>query len=107
MSIQNTDFFHAAARVGYSAPGTPAYFAQRGFAGAVVDNGPGDFTLTLEQGVDASARVVAVTPTSGGTYATATVQDVSDNEIRIRTFDAAGAALDNVEVAITVLRFNQ
>lgn len=107
MSIQNTDFFHAAARVAYAVPGTPSYLAQRGFAGAIVDNGPGDFTLTLDQGVDSSARVVAVTPTSGGTFAVATVQDVSDNEIRVRTFDAAGAALDNVEVAITVLRFNQ
>lgn len=107
MSIQINDFFHAAAKIGYTTPGTPDYLAQRGFAGQVVDNGPGDFTLTFDQPVDAQSRVVSVTPTSAATFATATVQEVNDDSIRVRTFDAAGATLDNVEVAVTVLRFVQ
>ena len=105
MSIQNTDFFHAAAVVTV-AGGTPTLTSQRGFS-AVADTGPGVVTLTMDPPIDPTARVVSVTPTSGATFATATVENTDDSTIVVRTFDAAGAALDNVSFGITVLRFVQ
>lgn len=106
MAIMINDMFHAAAQVAV-AGGVPSYTSQRGFSGTIVDNGPGDFTLTFDNAVDPTARTVQVTPTSGATFATATVQDVDDASVRIRTFDAAGVALDNIGVAVTVMRHIQ
>lgn len=53
----------------------------------------GVYTLTLSQEVDATEATVLVTPVRA-TFASATVEHTSDSVKTIRTWDAAGAALD-------------
>lgn len=78
------------------AAGVPSFSYNRGFS-AIADTGAGVVTLTLS---DAQAVLTAgnvqVTPSSGATFAVATVEAASATSIVVRTFDAAGAALDNI-----------
>jgi len=105
MAIVIADAFHAAANVNYPAPGAPAFDGSpNGFSEVLVRNGPGDFTLELDQDLNVMDRTVHATPYSGATVAIVTTEDVDDTHVRIRTFDAAGAALDNVPVSVGVWR---
>ena len=103
MSINISDSFHAAAIINVVI-GTPTFRSQNGFVSTITDNGPGDNTLTLSDGLDASAGVVTVTPDST-TFAACTVTRPSDTTIRVRVWDAAGAPLDDVGYTIAVHRF--
>jgi hypothetical protein len=104
MAINISDAFHAAALVGFAVPGVPIYINQNGFVGPIVDNAPGDFTLTMSQGLDVQSRIVHVTPVDGAARMTA-VTSIDDFQIRVRTFDAAGVLIDDVPVCVSVKRF--
>ena len=90
----------AIARVEYNA-GTPSFDVQQGFTGAIIDNGAGDCTLTLNASGPAGEAIPIVTPVFA-TCANTTVIQPSGSTIRVTTFDAAGAALDNVNFNIVV-----
>lgn len=103
MSINIADFFQAGANVDASG-GVPSFSSQRGFNAAITDNGVGDYTVELTDGVDASQRVTILTPLSGAVAVHMTAQDVDDTHIRIRAFTDAGAAVD-VDFNVAVLKF--
>lgn len=105
----------AAGRVAYTAPGTPAFSWVDGAFG-LVDTGVGVVTFTLDTGpASQTAPGLAVLVTPEGTVACITtyvvVQVASANpgvtpsttNIVIRTFDAAGAALDDTAFSFIAL----
>lgn len=104
MSIYISDSFHAAANVNFTVPGTPAFTSQNGFSGTPADTGVGVTTLTLTDAIDAAAMVVQATPISA-TFAALTCTITDDTTIVVRAWDAAGAALDNIPFAISILRY--
>jgi hypothetical protein len=103
MAINISDSLHAAGNVLFTTPGTPAFGGQNGFLATIIDAGPGDFTVSMDQQIDATARVVTATA-SGALAAFVTVENVDDASFRVRTWDAAGAPLDNVPVSLIVHR---
>ena len=105
MAINISDSFHAAALIGHTVPGTPDFAGQQGFREPIVDNGPGDFTLELDRGVDTLAAVITATCQTSGLPAVVTTAHIDDTHIRVRTWDMAGVALDDAAVAITVHRY--
>lgn len=104
MAIYVNDSFQAAANVGFPVAGVPSFQGQAGFKDTgITDEGAGVTKLTLDTGVDMTARTVTVTP-KGAAAAFVTYEDVDDENIRVRAFDAAGAPLDNVAFAVQVMR---
>lgn len=84
------------------AAGTPSFGSNRGFS-AIADTGAGVVTLTLDNAQALlTAGNVQVTTNSGATFSAATVEIASATSIVVRTFDAAGAALDNIGFWIRV-----
>lgn len=82
--------------------GAPTFDFNRGFS-AIADTGPGVVTLTLSNAQNLTDNaLVSVTPSSGATFAVATVEAASTTSIVVRTFDAAGAALDDIGFWIRV-----
>lgn len=80
-----------------------------GLVDSVTDNGVGDVTLNLNarsamdgSGVAASDETVFSILPRGATPAMVTVTHTSDTAKQIRVFDAAGAALDNIALEVTV-----
>lgn len=63
-----------------------AFFVQRGFDAAIVDNGAGDFTLTLEDAYDFDNCIVTSGVVYGGVAgASITVEILSATQLRVRT----------------------
>lgn len=83
------------------AAGVPTLTANRGFA-SIVDNGAGDFTLNLDnaQALNTAGNVQATC--GGAIFAAITVEVVTATSIRCRTWDAAGAALDNINFWVRI-----
>lgn len=83
------------------AGGVPAFSFNRGFS-AIADTGAGVVTLTLQnaQDLDGSA-IVEVTPNTE-LFAVATVEVTGADTLVVRTWDAAGAALDNISFWIRI-----
>lgn len=83
------------------AGGVPSFSSNRGFS-AIADTGAGVVTLTLS---DAQALTTAgnvqCTPSSA-IYAVCTVEVASATSLVVRTWDAAGMALDNISFWIRV-----
>lgn len=90
----------AIAKVAWAA-GTPSFDDQQGFTGAIIDNGAGDCTLTLNVAGPVGEAVPVLTPNIA-TFANITFVQPSGSTIRVTTFDATGAALDNVPFTIVV-----
>lgn len=77
------------------AGGVPSFSFNRGFA-SIVDNGAGDFSLNLDNAQALQTAGLVFVQCELATFAQATVEVVDADTIRIRTWDAAGMALDNV-----------
>lgn len=63
----------------------------------VARNGAGDYTITISTPnayLDALQSLALVSPASGATFAAATVERPTDATLRVRTFDAAGVAVE-------------
>jgi hypothetical protein len=76
------------------AAGVPSFTFNRGFS-AIADTAAGVVTLTLDNAQDLDgAAIVSVTP-NFATFAAATVSITSNTVLVVRTWDAAGAALDD------------
>jgi hypothetical protein len=105
MAINISDSFHAAAVVGAPVPGTPSYLTQSGFKGVPTDVAPGVFRLQFDDSskIDPTAGVFQGT-CSANPPCVVQVVPLSDDEIEVRTFDFAGAPLDDCTVSISVFR---
>lgn len=105
MAIERPDVIWAGAVLAW-AGGVPSFTTNRGFA-SLTDNGAGDVTLTFSPGlgIDANDATYAVTCRLA-TFAAYTLIVTDDENIRVRFWDAAGVALDNVPFDITVHRIN-
>ena len=91
MALEISNSFHAMCAV--DAGAVPAYVFNRGFAAAITRNGAGDYSLTLDQGIDSTQSSIHVTPReSPGAIVTAV--HTSDTSKQILLFDAAGMATD-------------
>ena len=87
-SIRGQLYGNVTAQVG------PVFTLNKGFTG-VVRNGAGDYTLTLQDGLAiATEGAIAIQPISA-LFVAASVELVTAATIRVRTFDAAGAALES------------
>ena len=83
------------------AGGVPSFSSNRGFS-AIADTGAGVVTLTLDNAQALlTAGNVQCTP-QGALYAVCTVEVASATSLVVRTWDAAGAALDNIGFWIRV-----
>lgn len=104
MAINISDSFHAAALVLYTVPGTPNYGSQSGFKGAPIDTAPGDMLLDFDDQskIDPLASIITATPV--GDPGIVTVTPISDDQVRVRTYDLLGAPLDNLAFSLTVHR---
>jgi len=91
MALEISNSFWAQCSVDAGNP--PAYVYSRGFAAAITRNGVGDYTLTLDQGIDSTQSSIKVTPRQSPGAIVSAVH-VSDTDKRIRTFNAVGAAAD-------------
>lgn len=85
--------YNAVAQV-TAASGTPSFGVQRGFAAALVDNGTGDTTLTLQNGVNLATEAICLAGLSGSGSGMVAVEAVSTTSLRIRAFSGANAAAD-------------
>ena len=79
----------------------PVFTLNRGFVSPPVRNGAGDYTLTLQEGITLNEAQPEVQPLSA-LFVSASVELVTPTTLRVRTFDAAGAALES-NFAIRVL----
>lgn len=84
------------------AAGTPALTSGRGFL-SVADTGAGVVTMELAHPLDTDHCVILATPVLE-TFAAVTVTITDEDTLVVRTWDAAGAALDNVSYTIAVGR---
>ena len=86
--------------------GLPAWLGDHpGFLAAIVDNGAGDFTLTLDGVEPGSNALVAMLTPVGAAQACATYVLVGANlrQIRVTIFTpSTGAALDNQPFAVAL-----
>ena len=90
----------AYASIKYTA-GVPSFLLQSGdFDPAIVDNGAGDFELTLSSPVDPSEACISLT--LRGTAGTAYVKSWTDTTLQIQIEDFAGAGKD-VDCDITII----
>ena len=89
MALEISNSFWAQCAGGISS----GWIYSRGFAAAITRNGVGDYTLTLDQGIDSTQSSIHVTPRESPGAIVSAVH-VSDTDKRIRTFNAAGAAVD-------------
>lgn len=120
MSLQNLDLVHALAHVQFSGAGVPSYGGgagqQKGFDGsvAIVDNGPGDITLTLKDEVGADQ--VAIFANRAGALAASglvaigwTMPTLKTIRVTILNEGAAGAvsALTDLDFDILVMKYPQ
>lgn len=92
MAIETSNVVHAAANVNADAV-APAFVVQRGFT-ALVRNGVGDYTLTLEQGVGTEA-IVSVTCSDPAFPAFATVTRPLNTTVQVVMLDDAGGASES------------
>lgn len=110
MSIENPNFIHA--MCGVTAGGAPVYNRNRGFAGAIVHNGVGDYTLTLEEALDVAEGLVFATPELpmvGSQLAGIGVLRLSDTQIQVTLLregaaGAVSAASDAISFVLIVVR---
>jgi hypothetical protein len=74
----------------------PVYTAMRGFVSPPLRNGAGDYTLTLQDGLtlNTDGGGTAKVQAYGATPACTSVEQVDATHLRVRTTDAAGAALE-------------
>lgn len=79
----------------------PTYFFNRGFAATITRNGAGDYSLTLDQGLDSTQCSVHITPRQSPGAIVACVH-TSDEIKQILLFDAAGMAAD-IDFDVVVL----
>lgn len=76
MALEYPNRLAAAGRVDLIGQGgTPIFFIQRGFVNAILDNGVGDYTLTLETGLftgllATNGAIVEIIPDAAGYIAT-------------------------------------
>jgi hypothetical protein len=76
-------------------PATPGYNVQRGFANpGFVRNGAGDYTLTLQDGVNTQTQGVVTGALQGNAPGMLAVEFLSTTTVRVRTLNSAGAAAD-------------
>lgn len=78
----------------FNADPAPAYLMNRGFAAAITRTGAGDYTLTLDQGVNFLTECIADASIQGSTPGMIAVEPLTTTTCRIRTLNAAGAATD-------------
>ena len=73
----------------------PVLNSARGFSG-VSPNGPGDYTLTLQDGLtlNADGGGIALVQVYGSTPGESAIEQVDATHLRVRTIDNAGAPLD-------------
>lgn len=94
MAIAIQDAFLAAGVVQTPA-GVPSFVDQSGnFAGTIVKNGVGDYTLTLIQGSD-NAQSITTVQVYGTVQIDAMVERPTDETIRVRLYDDGGAPIDS------------
>jgi len=87
------------------APGAAgAYNNSRGFNAAFTRNGVGDYSLNITEPVAlATEATIEVTPVAAA-LANAVVELVSTTVIRVRCFDAAGAAADIIGFNVRITK---
>lgn len=72
-----------------------SFNVQRGFANpGFLRNGAGDYTLTLQDGVNAQTQGVVLQGIQGAVAGCIAVEFLTTTTIRVRTTDNAGAATD-------------
>lgn len=107
MALEIKNYVHAAGRFHlHQGDLSSAWYWQRGLGGAaIVNNGLGDITVTLDQGIDAAESIVLLTMNLA-TAGIFTFARPADNTIRIYSWALTGAAvaLDNVDGWIVVIR---
>jgi hypothetical protein len=82
---------------------TPAFFVQRGFANpGFVRNGTGDYTLTLEDGVNMQTQGVVLMGLQNSTAGMIAVEVLTTTTLRVRTLNSAAAATD-IDFWLTVM----
>lgn len=109
MSLNNPNIFHAACGVTGDAV-APVYNRQRGFTGAIVRNGAGDYTLTLSEAVDALESEVFVTQEANLAASQLNGFGIvrTDTTIRITMLREGGggavSALTDMDIQVLVMR---
>jgi hypothetical protein len=72
-----------------------AFFVQRGFANpGFVRNGVGDYTLTLQDGVNSQTQGVVTCGLQSAASGMISVEFLTTTTLRVRTFTGANAAAD-------------
>lgn len=77
------------------AAGTPAFDSNRGFA-SLADTGAGVVTMVLKDAQNLTTAGLCLVTVDNATFAAATVSITDTTTLVVRTWDAAGAALDNI-----------
>lgn len=90
MAIETSNVIQAAANVNADAAAS-AFLVNRGFS-ALVRNGVGDYTLTLEQSAAAAETVATATGIDAALIAVCVVRRPLPTTVQVLTFDVAGAA---------------
>lgn len=74
--------------------GVPAFGVSRGFSG-LVDNGIGDYSLTLDQAQALNTAGIVMATINGVAPAEISVEVVSPTSVRVRVLNNAGAPVDS------------
>lgn len=78
----------------FDAAAAPAFFVNRGFTAAITRTGPGDYTLTLDQGVNLLTECTIDATLGGSVVGMIAVEPLTTTTLRVRTVNAAAAATD-------------
>ena len=108
MSLAIGSRVKALGTVGFAVPGTPAWIGDHpGFDAVITDNGPGDFTVSLDSAESGGDLTILASSgiTAGGFPAFVTVDPLAGTRsVRIRVFDDAGIALDNQRATLLAVQ---
>lgn len=83
--------------------GTPSWTINNGGFGAIVDNGTGDYTVTMNKQVDPTEAIILHNRTGVTTGGQSACQMASDTTLEVHSYAADGTAADG-SIAIAIYR---